>query len=534
MGDSTSDTASSMHFNPVIQKATDFHDLNKSYNFANTLVWYAVYTVAAIALQIATILLIKYWGSGYTFEPLNFAYYILLCATIFFIIRAKLLLLNRFWTQTHSKKRHYILNMLNYNSLLIAMFFSLYLTKFVAEFNILTKLIKNEIPKNVFEEIPKAKIPEVVVEATTRALRNIFTVDIPTLYLHCAIAVLVFLLKDIFVFTLNYNVQLNYYEERITKNMNELTILQQLTTSVNGSFTEASEITCERIMKYFGKDNSIEATNIAKVLGEENTGVLFASADNNRTGSIEFNELVDFFNHTRFEQSQLSTGLMQNDTSISSLNSVLTFICIPLAISSILSVSLKPDNVSNSKSYLAILAGALLSGGYIFADTFKHMISAITLVFFIRPFEVDDHIEVEDKIYRVHKMNIMTSVLVRNKLHVIYPNAKLFEKPITNYRLSKSCEILYKFDFNVEEFERCRFDFYDKLRNFTKDRPAVFRGRPYFKNIKPINGQTINLEIGVGFNLHNQETNNLHENKETFSLDILKLLKDSGITPINK
>ncbi|CAK9180369.1 unnamed protein product [Ilex paraguariensis] len=84
--------------------------------------------------------------------------------------------------------------------------------------------------------------------------------------------------------------------------------------------------------------------------------------------------------------------------------------------------------------FLIFLSSQLLLVVFMFGNTCKTTFEAIIFLFVMHPFDVGDRVEVEGVQMIVEEMNILTTVFLRyDNQKIIYPNAVLSTKPISNY-----------------------------------------------------------------------------------------------------
>lgn len=70
-------------------------------------------------------------------------------------------------------------------------------------------------------------------------------------FIGVAYIISVFLIKNIILFSLNFNVHISYYSERIKQNTEKINLLRKLVFIVNSSYSEPPREICSNILPFF-------------------------------------------------------------------------------------------------------------------------------------------------------------------------------------------------------------------------------------------------------------------------------------------
>lgn len=356
-------------------------------------------------------------------------------------------------------------------------------------------------------------------------INTIISLDIASILMGISSAIAVVLIKNIFIYSLNYNMHTTYYSDRIADNTVRLAMMQRLAAYVQVEPIEDVDTLAAKLVEVLGHGEGVPFHALMPVLGEERAANLFDVVGASTDRLASFDELKHFFTTTLSDERHLLNSLNQSTSSVDALDSVCTFLCIPLAVIAFISQFSR----ESSSGYFTFLAGGLLSGGYIFSDTIKGILGSIIFVFFVRPFEVNDLVMLNGTLYKVKAINIMSSVLLNNKLVVIYPNNVLLGTPITNYRCSKACEREYPLSAPADRFRALKEPLRERLNALTAAQPRVFCGRPYFRNTRLVDGTRIDTSLVMCFSYENRSRRNIQESQEDFVLELQGILAEVGL-----
>ncbi|KAI5169344.1 hypothetical protein PAEPH01_0633 [Pancytospora epiphaga] len=523
---SVSNATSSIRHGTIIQKAQDYHKSNES---VVQLKLYGKMIAFAILSMLVGISLHIILQSGFTvtgeslFTILTFFQYMFYVMAGYCIILMFLLITAKTVARMGSWGI-FISGLINANASLI----SFTLICFVFSY-----YIGLSIPKAVKEPVEEENKSKSDDSSKKEQYIGGGFCNISNFYMAMGMSAGIFLLKNILIYALSYNVHFFYYSERIEKNNNKINLLKILNGLVNAGYSEDIDTISKKLIELISKDSgTITYADAKHVIGEENADSLFYYLNIEKTvGMLECSDLQKFYKKTLFEQEQLSEGLVQKNSSVDNLNVVATFICVILSISTFFS---ELNREKGSVNQIAIIMTGLATGGYIFADIIKKYIGSLLFVFFIRPFEIGDHVIIDGKISKVKEINILTSTLIQDQLTVICPNSRLIDAAITNLRLSKAYEVTYTFSFNVEEYKSKENALKVKIEEHVSKRSIIFRKHVYFKDPIMLDINTIVVSIVASFNMEDIRIKKLRENQEQFVLDLNAIFREVGLNPGRK
>lgn len=353
--------------------------------------------------------------------------------------------------------------------------------------------------------------------------------DLANFYITISFVIGVFLIKSFITGFLKYIVYTNHAKKRIESVNNKLSIISKILVISNASYSDDIKIIIEKIIQHLGNGNNfLERKNLQNYLSQEDIDSLFFYTDRFDNKTIEPLHFEIFYHSTFYEQEHLASCLMQISETFQKLNLISTIIAIPVIVSVVLNGF---DSSSNAATKIGIVATGMLSGGYIFNAIIKNFLDSMLFVFFVRPFEVNDFIKINNVIYKVKEINIFTTLLTTNKLEILFLNHNLLNLAIINFRTSKAIEISYDYTFKTDDFKTNSKKFLTLLENYMNTKNILFKKSPYFKETKIISPEKISTKLICNFNLVKMNMRELIENQEELILVINDIFKHSNLLP---
>lgn len=524
-------SVSSIRHDPVIQKASDYHknteDEDRARFYGQKTILIVVMLIMGFVCQMLPETAIDITSNS-LFALLSFCKFMFYAIAAYHIFTIFFLVMER--VSAHAgREGNFVAGLLNKNSSLLSFTLVCFL------FSYYIGLDLSPAPAAAPAGDGSAPAPAPAEEPADPASAGSMKIldYLSSFYMAMGMSTGIFLLKDILIYALSYNVHFFYYSERIEKNNDKVNLLKTLNAVVSAGYSDDADVICSKLISSISKESgTVTYANAKQVLTEEDADKLFyyMYLDKNKD-AIELSDLSQFYRKTLFEQEQLAEGLTQKNSSVDNLNIVATFICVLLSVSIFFS-ELNPDK--GSKNQIAIIMTGLATGGYIFADIIKKYIGSLLFVFFIRPFEIGDAVIIDGHVCKVKEINILTTTLLQDQLVVISPNSKLIDSSITNLRLSKAYDVSYGFTFNVEEYKSREKELKERLDEHVTSMPDVFRKHAYFKDPTILDANTMAIAIVVSFNMEDIRIRKLRENQEQFVLDLNAIFKKVGLNPSKK
>ena len=174
-------------------------------------------------------------------------------------------------------------------------------------------------------------------------------------------------------------------------------------------------------------------------------------------------------------------------------------------------------------SHVAIYFSCFLSLTFIFGGVPGELFKSIVLILFIKPFEIGDLIEFNGKKYLVKEIGLMYTTLQHKSLAVAWPNVKIAEQDIINYRITEYIEKTYTFNYNIKIYEKNFYVLREKIRILLKRKAYTFSKKVNIKNLRLLDEQNVEFQITIFVNLHSI---NYELEVDLFTIELNNLIKD--------
>lgn len=346
-----------------------------------------------------------------------------------------------------------------------------------------------------------------------------------------AIAIGIFLIKGIIVDLLNYNMHYSYFSNRINTNENKMAIINRLMAISGSSHDEEISQACGKIMHMIAENESNEVSfdDIKAYLGMHMAIQFYDFIGLKITEKFTDQNLKTFLSNTRTENEQLQESMAQTATSVGLFDRVATLLCVLPAITAVL--VWMPSGKNTGQMSLTFITSSVLSIGFFFADTIKNVLDSLIFIFGTRPFEANDLIILNGKVYRVKEINIMTTTLLDHHLETVYQNTQLKAMAITNLRSSNLWEMEFEYKFNIKRFKEVRETFLSRIKEYTKERRNLYNGEPRFGDVKLVSGSEMSVILLVKFDFIKRSVKSVEKCKEKFVFFIHSLMEELDLCP---
>lgn len=265
--------------------------------------------------------------------------------------------------------------------------------------------------------------------------------------------------------------------------------------------------------------------------GEEMIEQLFEYTGRKNEKIVEKKHFDVFYHSTLYEQKNLVISLMQTAKMLKKFDFILTILSMPLLVGIVLNGISKGE--SSAATSIGIVATGMLSGGYVFNSIIKNFLDSILFVFFVRPFEIEDFVRINNVVYRVAEINVFTSVLMSNKLNITFLNHNLLNTPITNFRKSSAIESTHDFTFKTSDFKQKHHEFLEDLIKYMRTKFMIFKDKAYFKDTRIMSPDKISTTLVCELNLLEMNINEFIKHQEDLVLVIDDILKSKNLIPFS-
>lgn len=341
---------------------------------------------------------------------------------------------------------------------------------------------------------------------------------------------LIFLLRDIIIYTLNFNVHYQYYSKRIEKNTEKISILRSMNDIINAGYTGDIDVISTRLIQVLtmgrpvpndGSSPLVTASDLQKFFGEATALKIFEYC--NREGEIGEEEIRGFYVSTLVEQAAIVKSIEQHNSTVENFRSILNIVVFAVMCYSF--AELIPGNKDSPFKSSTFFMGLIFTTNYTFSDSIKVFTSNICFAFLIRPYEVGDIIYFSDCLYKVKEINLMSTVLFDGCKYVIVPNQKISGDAIKNLRINRVFDVEYRCLFPLDSFETQSKALIDRVNEYIKKRSSEFHKNPFYKGTPiTINGM-VESTLVVKFNCDVADIEILNERRLKFFNVLVRLLK---------
>lgn len=252
---------------------------------------------------------------------------------------------------------------------------------------------------------------------------------------------------------------------------------------------------------------------------------IFALFDIDENGKVTKDEFCKRYTSLLKEKELLDTALNSNDSSINKLDIILSIVLYPLTFVFILFCL---DAYSKFESAFKFLSAMLLSVSFAFSSVVSSTFQSIIFVFFVRPFDIGDVIEYDNKIFLVSDLGLLYSTFIFDSTYETIPNEVLRGKCIKNLRKSTHVTTNLKYSTSQNDFEKIE-DLKDAVNDFLQDNSTRYHEKFRFYNISQTPQGEIKFEVQIIISCPYQEIQTFEDRKDKFAMFMLKTAKEKGI-----
>ena len=158
----------------------------------------------------------------------------------------------------------------------------------------------------------------------------------------------------------------------------------------------------------------------------------FILLDSNLDGSLTKAEFQTAMVLIYKERKSLLKSLIEGENAIGTLNTILTiFMVLMMLLVTLLFMGVEITGL------MVTLSSLFVSASFATGKSVERMVDSILFIFFFHPFDIGDRVVINDEVFLVHRMTILSTELIRyDNTKVIYPNSLLLQLPISNFRRS--------------------------------------------------------------------------------------------------
>ncbi|EOX97577.1 Mechanosensitive ion channel domain-containing protein [Theobroma cacao] len=190
------------------------------------------------------------------------------------------------------------------------------------------------------------------------------------------------------------------------------------------------------------------------------------------------------------------------------------------------SLMFKLTTVSN----LVFLVSAIFLAGFVFGNTCKIAFEAVIYLFVMHPFNIDDRCEIDGVELVVNKINIFSTVFLRNDNQIIiYPNAILWTKSVSNFRLSPPTRDKIEFDIFILSPEEQIIAMEQRILSFIQSREELWFPTPRIFITSIGETSRLHVEVWATHRINMQDLDERLERKKLLYKEVANIIRELGI-----
>eukprot|EP01112_Ceratiomyxa_fruticulosa_P021080 TRINITY_DN7338_c0_g1_i1.p1 TRINITY_DN7338_c0_g1~~TRINITY_DN7338_c0_g1_i1.p1 ORF type:complete len:607 (-),score=82.87 TRINITY_DN7338_c0_g1_i1:57-1877(-) len=184
----------------------------------------------------------------------------------------------------------------------------------------------------------------------------------------------------------------------------------------------------------------------------------------------------------------------------------------------------------NIYTLLVGLGTAFLGLGFAFSTTLQGLLESLTMIFFVRPFQIGDLVRVDDgPVCRVESVNLFSTFLYSaDGYGVLYPNAVLSRSKISNYRRSKFVTLTFKHYVKIEVTGEQIARLKGLVKGFLESAPSVY-SRDFTLMITSTHDTYLVIELEVTIKTIWQDAKNRKKREAEITLFLLNAVQNLEI-----
>ncbi|TBU02299.1 putative mechanosensitive ion channel protein [Hamiltosporidium magnivora] len=366
-----------------------------------------------------------------------------------------------------------------------------------------------------------------------------------------SLAIFTFCLHKIVYQYAIYNMHYRFYRDKLHLIRNQMRVIEKIHNVTNQKFSSNIDKTSSEIFKQLSGDtrnitleslkihfDETDSQEILNFFSEEKTNydILNISRVSNinddanirsnnqiqikkRVFSEKYSNLASNFN-------KLSLILIQNEKNFDKLRTILILVFIPISIC-IFYVSMGKKDLFRGY-YMGVL-GLILPMAFVFGPICSEILSCIIFVFFVRPFDKKDTIEIENEQYSVKEIGISYSTLISDSRTCNYPNEQLRKNRITNIRKSSYNVFTISKMFSYESFKENFDSLKTRIAKYLIEHPCDYKDEFYITDFEITKECHIKVNFILYFYISHDDLRIQEKRKDNFTLFLHNLIKELNI-----
>lgn len=324
---------------------------------------------------------------------------------------------------------------------------------------------------------------------------------------------------------IDYNIQFNYFKERIITNNIQLNLINELTQKLSlneNKYLNNPETIYNDLVK---NKESLSIDDFKNFLGEEKGIDLFNLFDTNHDNKVVKEEFINIYNTINNEKKILDNSIKNHDDSYYKLKGIMLIIFIPLAL--YLSIS-SLGHQEFAINTFGVVCGIFIPVSFIFRKVASELFESIVFTFCVRPFDIGDHIVFSKKRFEVIEMGLLHTLLYADEKFYSVPNIKLKKIKIVNLRKSEFISLkinqYYENDIDKDKLIKLKREIANFLKeNYKSYRPDFHLGKYHFKK------DEVKIKINIKILAHYNDIKAFKKKRDSFIEFLYEKTKELGI-----
>ncbi|PVZ99582.1 hypothetical protein BB558_004392 [Smittium angustum] len=253
---------------------------------------------------------------------------------------------------------------------------------------------------------------------------------------------------------------------------------------------------------------------------------VFNLFDSNRNGSISRIEFQQAFTNCSLEKNILSKTLTDMSQVIGKIHRFLVFVI--LCVTFLLALTILSFDPISSIAPLVTLIFAL---SFTFGNSLKETFDCIIFLFMSHPYDVGDHIRVDEDHLKVKKIKLLTTVFMHlNGQNITIPNVILAKKKIINFRRSENQKEGYEIGIDFDTPEDKIDELISRLKSFVEGNPLDYKPIIGVKYLNMENSSLLKIALMFTFRTNWQNTTYYWKARNNIISRIRKEMVNLGLT----
>lgn len=339
------------------------------------------------------------------------------------------------------------------------------------------------------------------------------------------------LIRDLTIYLLNFNIHYKYYEKRIQENSDKINVLKAMSDITNTTFSDNVDLFSSLFIKIVSNNGPVTIATLENYFKKDLAYKIFKYCNKNEENiEISEEEVKEFYISTLLEQKSIIKSIEHHNITVESFKSILNAMIVPACIYQLLLlvnfINFEESEVLKNAYFLGSL---VFSMNYIFSESLKSFVNSLSFIFFVRPYEIDDLIILNDKLYIVTGINLLTTVLYDGSTHMIASNSKLSYEYITNLRLSRVWGVNYTSTLKLSEFESKHDSILLAINSYIKTKTTEFKKSAQFTKMTPKDNDMVEVTLLVKFNSDVSTIDALNDRRSKFFFKLEEIYKGAGV-----